>query len=173
MTLRKEFLSLFEKISKLEEFTALSKPKKDVAYHEAAHAVGFVRCGYVFPDVWIGGTWATLIPGSDEADGWVNPGDVPVGPSELIAVLAGYAIDIERGICADDARRTAKGDFDSAKTIDPEKGDLESSVARARAFVRRDRAAIDAVAQELETTDVLSYEDVKRIVHVVDWKNSG
>lgn len=142
--------------------------RRRVAYHEAGHAVAFIRLGH-------GCDGVSIVPGEDHLGitGGGDYGDVlEAERTRIVCGCAGFAADMELGSNEESARRGASADFERAqRTIELiGEGTLESWIAHARAFVREPQnwAAIDLIARELLEWDRIDGQVLECLVDIAD-----
>jgi len=147
-----------------EWFGLPTKEDKATAYHEAGHVVGEVRRGA--PVAARVGKEADILGAARSPIDWH---DDATARAYVTTLLAGYAVDLERGVPEAQARAQASGDFDEARPIiDALGGDEAAFVAEASRFVRDNWSAIDAVAVELLQCRELDEDETVLIVALAD-----
>jgi len=142
------------------------------AIHEAAHAVAAIRAGLVFDTV-------SAVPDDEmEVDGalyWTElqeSGEVAM-PPELLAVvsLAGPCAEARaRGLRPDRMFRgvTAGDDRESVAALGLTEAQFLNAYRETSELIERDWPLIERIADELATTEYLTYEEVEALVLEAD-----
>jgi hypothetical protein len=138
----------------------------DTAYHEAAHAVAADRRGALVDHVTIAAHDDIL--GHSRSEDFF-PGDEGEDRACVIELLAGLAVDLERGVAEDDARNQARDDLEDADYYLTLYGWTETEMlAEARAFVRANWPAITAVAEQLLIDTTLDFDELAIVIGAAD-----
>ena len=143
---------------------------RDVAFHEAAHAVADVRFGFGFCTVSIkpaNGTLGRVF----SLDGW---DDLETARNYVISCLAGFASETRVDPTSEKlARSGACGDFEIvSKPLEVLMLDLETGIVLAKEWVDSPEnwRAIELVANELLIRKELDADEVSTLVEIADGK---